>query len=139
MNTLDLGAMSPLSLHGPVCWAQRPYFIKRAHLQVLHWERDTALVGRGEVMIRELGDDGEGRGEFGLTGSVEKEARMSANRKTLSRGAQVQESWRQDSGSKERSSWKNKHRDEGKSGPDPVIGRGQSRDCPQASHAGGGA
>lgn len=64
MNTLDLGAIPPLSLHGPVCWAQRPYFIKRAHLQVLHWERDTALVGRGEVMIGELGDDWE-RGEGG--------------------------------------------------------------------------
>ena len=56
-------------------------------------------MGSGEVMIRELGDDGEGRGQFGLTGSVEKEARTSANRKMFSRGTQVRESWRRDSGS----------------------------------------
>lgn len=130
MNTLDLGAIPPLSLHGPVCWAQRPYFIKRAHLQVLHWERDTALVGRGEVMIGELGDDWE-RGEGGQDECKQKKCRAEEHRcKSLGGGTQA---------AKKGPAGRTNTGTRASQDLTQVIGRGQSRDCPQASHAGGGA
>lgn len=142
MNTADWVPHPPLSLRGPVCVGQRTYFIRRAHLRGLGWERGATLAGNGHIMIRALKDDREGRGQFGLTRSLEKKPRTGMQ---LGQGPEVEMGilWAGEHGCKGvgcRTQPAKRgpvgHQDKASQDLPQVTSRVESRDCNQTSHAG---
>ena len=95
MNTIDWVPCPPLSLHGPVWgwgWG-RELTATEEHI-FKAWAGREMTPWQG--MIRALRDVGDGRGQFGLTGSLDKNrdaagtGTRSRNGQTLSRGAPAQ-------------------------------------------------